>query len=61
MNEIEMVDIRHFMKKHNITCIYDGRNIFDTYKMMRKMNMPNNMPLFYWSERNNIGYNIQHP
>jgi hypothetical protein len=65
MNDIETIqyifELKQFMKKHNIKCLYDARNLFDTYKMMQKMNMPKDMPLFYWSDKNNIGYNIQNP
>jgi hypothetical protein len=65
MEDIEMIqyilELKQFMKKHNITCIYDARNLFDTHKMMQQMKMPKDMPLFYWSDKNNIGYNIQQP
>ena len=58
---IYVLELKIFMKKHDITCNIDGRNIFDTYKMMRQMKMPEDMPLYYWSAKNNIGYILEQP
>jgi hypothetical protein len=62
MNKTEIIqyviELKEFMKNNNIKCIYDGRNMFDTLKMMKKTNT-DDVILFYWSDKNDIGYKIQ--